>query len=564
MTASATYVVSQQDRRAPKRRPITTHEPRGRPGLNKARGKIDIVAAGGDPYLGGTDFDNMIASWLEARLQQTYDVDDGSLYSLRRQLLSEAERAKRFFCASDRASLSAIVGGKCHEFELTREQFEFLTSDLTQRTISLCEEVLRDSGLSWRDIDRVILAGGSSRMESVFPYVRRHSGLEPWFAGEDAVARGAATSAWLASHAEHDHPVFQESSCARQFFPPAAFELGPLETVDEIWVRRGEESARVEFCVGDVTNIRPEDAADVLIVSAFPDEYTPMPYSLTGALHRRGISLAALAHDKEVDLRHAFSCWLSRAITDLAPPVQFKRVLCFEPYRHGTPAERVGDIFRSLAPFVGAPPEVRSIATSLVATGYQGAVAEQMLQLLVDAAVHWIQTGLPLRRVRIACLPGRGAERLRSVFTGLKQKHAAQPHTGSGEWQYHIFISYSHSNGEEARWLVDELLKRRQDLRLFMDRLQLDPGTSWQQRIFESLDHCAKVVALLSPAYINSKVCLEEFNIALYRQREASATILIPIYLYSADLPTYMKVTNYVDCREFDRQALSSAVDLLT
>jgi len=97
-----------------------------------------------------------------------------------------------------------------------------------------------------------------------------------------------------------------------------------------------------------------------------------------------------------------------------------------------------------------------------------------------------------------------------------------------------------------------------------MDRLQLDPGTSWQQRIFESLDHCAKVVALLSPAYINSKVCLEEFNIALYRQREASATILIPIYLYSADLPTYMKVTNYVDCREFDRQALSSAVDLLT
>jgi hypothetical protein len=341
---------------------------------------------------------------------------------------------------------------------------------------------------------------------------------------------------------------------------PTPVTAGSIEVLDIIHIARGNEPATIELCVGDLTTLAAGDSVDVLVVSAYPDVYGPLPGSLIGALDNKGISVGQLATQKEVDLRHVFSCWMSREVLNPAAGIHFRRILCYEPLYRGTPAMQVGDIFRSLAPFVGGSPPVRTVAMPLVATGYQGVPADQMLRLIVDAAAHWMSVGLPLTRLKIACLPGPNVESLRDTFGELKGIYSKPVSSALPLYKYHIFLSYAHANAVEVAWLEQQLLEHKPDLRLFVDRKDLNAGSAWQQEIFESLDDCEKVLAVYSPAYLASKVCLEEFNIALCRHREASKPVLAPLYLYSAGLPTYMKIIQYWDCREFNRAAILRVV----
>jgi hypothetical protein len=97
------------------------------------------------------------------------------------------------------------------------------------------------------------------------------------------------------------------------------------------------------------------------------------------------------------------------------------------------------------------------------------------------------------------------------------------------------------------------------DIRLFFDQRELNAGAAWQYELYEALDDCRKVVTLYSPTYLSSKVCREEYNIALFRHREAHDGVLIPVYLYSTDLPTYMNLVQFIDCREGSKDKLRAA-----
>ena len=112
--------------------------------------------------------------------------------------------------------------------------------------------------------------------------------------------------------------------------------------------------------------------------------------------------------------------------------------------------------------------------------------------------------------------------------------------------------------GESDLAAFAELTRERPKLRIFLDRAELNTGCAWQQKIFDALDDCRKVITMYSSAYLTSKVCREEFNIALFRHRESN-DVLLPIYLETAALPTYMKVIQYIDCRESDRAKLRQA-----
>ena len=83
-------------------------------------------------------------------------------------------------------------------------------------------------------------------------------------------------------------------------------------------------------------------------------------------------------------------------------------------------------------------------------------------------------------------------------------------------------------------------------------------GAAWQQRLFEALDDCRKVIALLSPGYLSSKVCKEEYNIALFRHRESRDGVLLPVYLRTTELPTYMKLIQFEDAREGEPAQLTA------
>jgi hypothetical protein len=332
-----------------------------------------------------------------------------------------------------------------------------------------------------------------------------------------------------------------------------------VQLLDHLTLPHPTTPRRIELHHGDLAHIPPEEAVDLLVVSAFPDDYWPTSGSLIGTLHQEGLSVRALADRKAVDLRHAFSCWLSEDLGPAADRHGFRRLLCFEPRVRGAPAEVVGEIFQSLMPFVHGDPPIRSVAMPLVASGDQRVPVEAMLPPLLDAAAHWLALGMPVERLKIVERSEAKAAALAQRFAAFKQQRAELLVPPPKRYGYDVFVSYSHQNADAADFVVAELERLKPDVRVFVDRRELEPGHAWQQRIFEALDDCRTVVTLFSPDYLRSKVCKEEFNIALWRHRESASGVLAPVYLATAELPTYMKLVQYVDCREGDRARLTEA-----
>ncbi|WP_300441832.1 toll/interleukin-1 receptor domain-containing protein [Zoogloea sp.] len=382
-----------------------------------------------------------------------------------------------------------------------------------------------------------------------------------------------------------------------------------MKTLSSIQVH-GAKPRRIELLQGDLTELGEGEGFDLLVVSAFPDDYLPTRTSLIGALHRKGLSVADLAQDKSVDLRDNFACWLSKPVTPTDPGLRFSRILCFEPSKRGAPPEVVGDIFRALMPILAEAPDINSIALPIVAAGNQGCSVAEMLPPLLDAALGWLEKGLPLDCIKIVTLRDAQAAEAERIFNARKLAYLAprpaaaapmppplagddfllgggidrggasdgnfrsmdsgiaSPDTAPApaletpppaEPEYDVFISYSRKNAHDSEMLEKTLRRLRPEIRIFVDRKNLDVGCAWQIEIFESLDKCRKLVAMLSPEYIASKVCKEEFNIAWLRGREADDDIIFPLYLYSAPLPTYMKYKNFLDCREGDAQRIEEA-----
>lgn len=201
----------------------------------------------------------------------------------------------------------------------------------------------------------------------------------------------------------------------------------------------------------------------------------------------------------------------------------------------------------------------------VVAAGDQGHEVTQILEPLLEAAVHWMEHGLPLERIKIVAYSDYQAKEAHSLF--LKKKigyeKPLKPPTTNG-MQYDIFISYAREDSEHVDKLINTLSRERPKIRIFLDRADIDVGTPWQPKIFESLDNCRRVVSVFSPSYLKSKVCKEEFNIAWVRSRETDDDdILFPIFLFTANLPTYMKYRGYVDCREGDGNKIADAAKML-
>jgi TIR domain len=347
-----------------------------------------------------------------------------------------------------------------------------------------------------------------------------------------------------------------------------------MKLIDTIEINSGTDIRRLELLVGDLTEIPDEHRIDVLIVSAFPHDYVPTSSSLIGALDAKGLSVATLARRPEADLRSNFSCWISREIKPAIHGLSFRRLLCFEPAVRARPPELVGDIFRALAPFVYAEPAIRSMAMPVVAAGDQGYSISTMLPPLLDAAKHWLAIGFPMHTIKLVVRSESALAEALPIFrkygrarTSAKNR-PRKPARRSGakapiehSARYDVFVSYSHQDGDAARHLAANL--QRFGLRVFIDRSEIDVGASWQQKIFDALESCSATATLYSPSYLQSKVCQEEFNISRLRHRESDQGVIFPVLLEDTELPAYMRVLNYVDCRINDMAKIASAADNL-
>jgi hypothetical protein len=182
-----------------------------------------------------------------------------------------------------------------------------------------------------------------------------------------------------------------------------------------------------------------------------------------------------------------------------------------------------------------------------------------MMTAIFNAAVHWLATGLPVDTIKIVVFDERQVAPVLGRFRELCAQASVARRASSQPYAYDLFVSYSHRDMAEVDYLVEKLVLEAPSLRVFQDKLELDVGQSWQTRLDDALESCRHVVPVYSPAYLTSKMCIEEFNMARVRHRDSESPVLIPILLRSTELPLYMRTLQYIDCREADRERLHGA-----
>ena len=166
-------------------------------------GLIEVLSTSGDNHLGGDDFDNRLADYMADEFKKKEGADIRSDPAAMQRVREEAERVKKELSTAATANVSlpflSVVHGTPHHLEMTvsRAQFEQLTHDLIERTSVPVQNAMRDAGITARDLSKVLLVGGSTRIPAVQEKVRRMLGKEPSrnINPDECVAMGAAIQA---------------------------------------------------------------------------------------------------------------------------------------------------------------------------------------------------------------------------------------------------------------------------------------------------------------------------------------------------------------------------------
>ena len=169
-------------------------------------GHLRMLASSGDHRLGGKDWDDVLVNWVAAEFDKAYG--DNPLLDLLayQDLYSRALVAKIQLSSRDRTPLVFSFNGHSLKLEITRAEYEARCRPLIEKCKALCEIALKDAGLSWRQIDRVLLTGGMTRMPSVREMIAglTQAPLAEDLSPDEAVAIGASIQGILSLLGEED------------------------------------------------------------------------------------------------------------------------------------------------------------------------------------------------------------------------------------------------------------------------------------------------------------------------------------------------------------------------
>lgn len=159
---------------------------------------FETVATDGEVQLGGKDWDDRIVGHIAGEFQRQFGVDPLADAHRRTTLADLAEKTKCLLTNLGRVPIEFSYKGNTLTAELTREQFDQLTSDLVMRTRVVTDLVVtRQAGLEWSDVDRLLLVGGSTRMPAIKRMLQELGGKAPddSLDPDQVVAQGAAVHA---------------------------------------------------------------------------------------------------------------------------------------------------------------------------------------------------------------------------------------------------------------------------------------------------------------------------------------------------------------------------------
>lgn len=168
--------------------------------LSIENGMFEVVATGGDVHLGGQDFDQRLVDYCVKDINTKYPLYDFSNKKSMKRLKNACERAKKILSTNTTTciELECLIGDKDYCINISRAKFEHLCEDLFRKCISVVDQVLMDADMDRRNIDDVVLVGGSTRIPFIQNLLMNHfngknlcKSLHP----DEAVAYGAAVQA---------------------------------------------------------------------------------------------------------------------------------------------------------------------------------------------------------------------------------------------------------------------------------------------------------------------------------------------------------------------------------
>ena len=367
-----------------------------------------------------------------------------------------------------------------------------------------------------------------------------------------------------------------------------------MNLLSQIEIPRTGGLAIIQLLQGDLTALPVEHETDLLVMSAFPDDYIALKGSLIHAFQKKGLSIEELSHNKAADLRSQLHCWLSSPLSvNDQQKFNIKQILCFEPgekIKH--PEEVVGDIFRCINTFA-FDDDNNVVAMPIIATGYQKIPLEKMLPALLQASYFWLNNGLPLDCLKLVVHGDEKAQRAIALFNEFKKAlpiamaeerpeddlpisppsittidsdfnetkiEVAEPPPQKG---YDYFLSYAHAHSKEVQLFVDTLKANNKTLSVFYDRESIPPGGLWIQQISLAIQQADKVLVFLSPEYDQSPVCWDEFQCAKLVEYNRKKNVIQTVYLYGhkeTEMPLIMGIYSYIDCREGNTEKLQACV----
>lgn len=166
-------------------------------------GVFEVKSTNGDTFLGGEDFDMALVEHLAEEFHKENGIDlRGDKLALQR-LKEAAEKAKIELSSATQTEvnlpfITADASGPKHlNLKLTKAAFEGLVENLVQRTRTPCEAAMKDAGISFKEIDEIVLVGGQTRMPRIREFVKDVFGKEPNMSvnPDEVVAMGAAIQA---------------------------------------------------------------------------------------------------------------------------------------------------------------------------------------------------------------------------------------------------------------------------------------------------------------------------------------------------------------------------------
>jgi len=162
--------------------------------------QFEVKSTNGDTHLGGDDFDQRVIDWLVTEFKRDQAIDLSKDPMALQRLKEAGEKAKMELSSTQQTDINlpfitADQSGPKHlNYTLTRAKFEQLVDDLIQRTIPPMKQALKDAGIDPKEIDEVLLVGGSTRIPKVQQIVKDFFGKEPnkGVNPDEVVAIGAA------------------------------------------------------------------------------------------------------------------------------------------------------------------------------------------------------------------------------------------------------------------------------------------------------------------------------------------------------------------------------------